>query len=258
MFDYQSTKKILDSKYEQYCQEEFILPDPIQIPHLFHKKEDIEIAAFLSATIAWGQRPVIIKNAKKLMGLLEYEPYNFILNHTVADTIGFAKFRHRTLISEDIVYFLTALKNIYTHHGGLEKVVLTGYREGGVKQALIHLNEVFFSWPHLKRTEKHLSNPLKNSAAKRLNMFLRWMVRTDKSGIDFGLWTEISPGSLMLPLDVHTATQATKLGLLTRKTRDWPAVEEVTANLRLFDPADPVKYDFALFGMGVFRDEEVY
>ncbi len=258
MADFEFIKNLLDSKYNHYCHEDFILLDPIQVPHYFNSKEDIEIAGFLAATIAWGQRPVIIKNAKKLMSLMEYEPYEFILNHTEADLLAFKNFRHRTFLSDDVVFFIQSLRNIYQNYGGLESVFNEGYRTGGVKQAIIHLNQIFFSIPHPGRTEKHLSNPAKNSAAKRLNMFLRWMVRKDNSGIDFGLWKNINPAHLMLPLDVHTATQARQLGLLTRKTNDWLAVEEITSQLRIFDPADPIKYDFALFGMGVFKNQEVY
>lgn len=246
-------KILLDKKYHKYCNEEFIALDPVQIPHYFSQKEDIEIAGFLSASIAWGQRPVILKNAKKLMQLMEFEPYDFILNHTAADRIGFHDFRHRTMLSEDILFFLESLQNIYKNHGGLEEVFNRGYRKSNVKGAIIELHSVFFEIDHPKRTRKHISNPAINSAAKRLNMFLRWMVRKDPSGIDFGIWKQISTADLMLPLDVHTAKNARQLSLLKRKSNDWKAVEEVTENLRKFDPLDPVKYDFALFGMGIFE-----
>lgn len=247
-----SIKSLLDKKYEEYSNEEFIALDPVQIPHYFHKKEDIEIAGFLTASIAWGQRPVILKNAKHLMQIMEYDPYHFIINHGPADRIGFSDFRHRTFLREDILFFLESLQNIYQHHGGLEEVMLKGYQSGGIKEAIGYLNKVFFSIEHPQRTRKHISNPHKNSAAKRLNMYLRWMVRQDQSGIDFGIWKQISPADLMLPLDVHTARNARQLGLLERKTNDWKAVEEVTRHLKDFDPIDPIKYDFALFGMGVY------
>jgi len=249
-----SVKNLLDTKYAEYCTEEFIELDPIQIPHYFTKKEDIEIAGFLSASIAWGQRPVILRNAKMLMKLMEFDPHDFILNHNSADLIAFNHFRHRTMLSEDIKFFLSSLQNIYKYYGGLEEVINTGFQDGGIKQALIHLHEVFFSIDHPERTRKHLSNPAKNSASKRLNMFLRWMVRTDSSGIDFGIWNKIPKSSLLLPLDVHTARNARTLGLLQRKSNDWKAVEEVSAYLRKFDSLDPIKYDFALFGMGVYDD----
>lgn len=249
-------KKLLDSKYEAYCNEEFITLDPIQIPHYFSKKEDIEIAGFLAASIAWGQRPTILKNAKKLMQIMEFEPHYFILNHSPADRVGFSDFRHRTMLPEDILFFIESLQNIYQNHGGLEAVINKGYKIGGIKKGLSELNEVFFSIEHPLRTRKHLSNPDKNSASKKLNMFLRWMVRQDQSGIDFGIWKQISTADLMLPLDVHTARNARELGLLLRKSNDWKAVEEVTRNLQKLDPLDPIKYDFALFGMGVFEKDQ--
>jgi len=245
-------KKLLDEKYAQYCNEEFIALDPVQIPHYFNKKEDIEIAGFLSASIAWGQRPVILRNAKTLMNIMEFDPYYFIMHHSPADLLAFENFRHRTMLSEDIKFFMRALQNIYQNHGGLENVFNRGYLKGGLKQALIELNQVFFSIDHPKRTRKHISNPAKNSAAKRLNMFLRWMVREDQSGIDFGIWKKIPASDLMLPLDVHTARNARELGLLKRKSNDWKAVIEVSDHLRQLDPKDPIKYDFALFGMGIY------
>lgn len=255
MAELNQIKKILDNKYEAYCNEEFIALDPVQIPHYFSKKEDIEIAGFLSAAIAWGQRPVILRNAKKLMQIMEFEPHYFIVNHSPADRIGFSNFRHRTMLSEDILFFIESLQNIYKNHNGLEEVINTGYQQGGIKKALSHLSQVFFSINHPSRTQKHLSNPDKNSASKRLNMFLRWMVRKDQSGIDFGIWKKISKADLMLPLDVHTARNARQLGLLSRKSNDWKAVEEVSSNLKKLDPLDPIKYDFALFGMGVFEKD---
>lgn len=253
MEDQNGLENLLNKKYEKYCSEEFIALDPVQIPHFFSKKEDIEIAGFLSASIAWGQRPVILKNAKKLMQLMEFDPYSFVVNHSPADRIGFNDFRHRTMMSIDILFFLKSLQHIYKNHGGLEEVFTKGYKAGGIKQAIIEFHKVFFEIEHPERTRKHISNPAQNSAAKRLNMFLRWMVRKDASGIDFGIWKNISTADLMLPLDVHTAKNARLLGLLKRKSNDWRAVEEVTTSLKQFDPLDPVKYDFVLFGMGVFE-----
>ena len=248
-----AVKILLDKKYEQYSNEDFIALDPIQIPHYFNRKEDIEIAGFLTAAIAWGQRPVILKNAKKIMQLMEFQPHDFICNHSPADRIAFGDFRHRTMLSEDLLFFIKSLQNIYLHHGGLEEVFLNGYQKGGMKEALIYLHQVFFSIDHPQRTRKHISNPAKKSAAKRLNMYLRWMVREDGTGIDFGIWKKISPSDLYLPLDVHTARNARQLGILSRKSNDWKAVEEVTQHLKKFDPMDPIKYDFSLFGMGVYK-----
>lgn len=253
MKDLKRIKTLLDKKYAAYCNEEFVALDPVQIPHFFTKKEDIEIAGFLSASIAWGQRPVILKNAKHLMQLMEYEPYDFIMNHRPADRIGFSNFRHRTMLPADILFFLTSLQNIYRTHKGLEKVFTTAYKNKGIKHAITQFHATFFEIDHPHRTRKHIANPAQNSAAKRINMFLRWMVRKDASGIDFGIWKKIAASDLMLPLDVHTAKYARKLGILDRKYNDWPAVEEVTSNLRKIDPDDPVKYDFALFGMGAFE-----
>ncbi len=229
---------------------EFIENDPIQIPHLFSEKEDIEIAGFLSASLAWGQRPVIIRNAKRLMEIMDFEPADFVRNCTDSDLQAFHLFKHRTIQSVDIQFFIKSLQNIYLKHGGLEKVFEKGFKTDA-KTALIQFNSIFNSTSHLLRSEKHVSNPAKNSAAKRLNMFLRWMVRSDDNGVDFGLWKSISPSQLVLPLDVHTGRISRELGLLSRKQNDWKAVEEVTQNLRFFDSSDPIKYDFALFGYGI-------
>lgn len=246
-------KSLLEKKYLEYATEEFIALDPVQIPHYFSKKEDIEIAGFLAASIAWGQRPVILKNAKTILSFMDYDPHQFILHHTNADLIVFNNFRHRTMLAEDIKFFITSLKNIYQNHGGLEQVFINGFKKGSVKESINELNSVFFSIEHPNRTRKHISNPAKNSAAKRLNMFLRWMVRQDHSSIDFGVWKTIPSSQLMIPLDVHTARNARHLGLLHRKSNDWKAVEELTHNLRYFDANDPVKYDYALFGMGIYN-----
>lgn len=245
----------LESNYLKYNRFEFIENDPIQIPHRFDQKEDIEIAAFLSASIAWGQRPIIVRNANRLMELMEYAPADFVRNCTDKDLIIFESFKHRTFQSIDIQFFIKSLQNIYLNHGGMENVFSEGFKIDA-QSALIAFNALFYQTSHQKRSEKHLSNPAKNSAAKRLNMFLRWMIRHDKSGVDFGLWKSISPAQLMLPLDVHTARIGRGIGLLARKQNDWHAVEEITAALRLFDPDDPIKYDFALFGFGVNEKNE--
>ncbi|MFC2080429.1 TIGR02757 family protein [Bacteroidota bacterium] len=247
-------KEFLDEKVVQYNNVAFISSDPIQVPHRFTKKEDIEIAAFLSAMIAWGQRPTIIRNANRMVELMEGCPADFILQFEEEDLNPFMEFVHRTFNGYDFIYFLKALRNIYTNHGGLEEVFVKGFRqEDSIYGALKFFRKVFFEKVEAGRTGKHVSDVATNSSAKRLNMFLRWMVRQDKTGVDFGLWKKIPPSALMIPLDVHTGNTARKLGLLTRRQNDWKAVEELTSVLRTFDINDPVKYDFALFGLGVFE-----
>jgi uncharacterized protein (TIGR02757 family) len=247
-------KEFLEEKYDLYNRESFIESDPIQIPKLFSRKEDIEIAAFLSASIAWGQRPTIIRNANRLMEFMNQQPYEFLMNSNEANWEVFKEFKHRTFNGNDCIFFLKSLRNIYQNHGGLETVFARGFKQGGnIKSALAYFREVFFEPEHLARTQKHISNVLKKSSAKRLNMYLRWMVRNDERGVDFGLWKGIESKELFLPLDVHTGNVGRKLGLLYRKQSDWPAVEEITLNLRKFDPLDPVKYDYALFGLGIFE-----
>ncbi len=246
--DIEDLKGFLDSRVKLYNQPEFILKDPISIPHLFSKKEDIEIAGLLSATIAWGNRTMILRNANRLMEMMDFAPHDFILNFNAADLRPFEKFVHRTFNTVDLEYFLWSLKNIYQKHGGLEQVFKT---EAGIKEAILNFRNVFFELDFPSRTSKHIANPAKNSSAKRLNMFLRWMVRKDDKGVDFGIWESIDPCLLMCPLDVHSGRIARQLGILQRKQDDWKAVEELTHNLQKFDPNDPVKYDFALFGLGV-------
>lgn len=245
-------KSFLDEKYDLYNRETFIETDPIQIPKAFSKKEDIEIAGFLASTIAWGQRPTIIKNAKKLMQWMDEAPHDFVMNAQASDLEIFAEFKHRTFNGEDAIFFMQSLQNIYKNHGGLENV-FSKQNNGDAKDSIANFREIFFSIDHPQRTEKHVSNVLKKSSAKRLNMFLRWMVRNDKRSVDFGIWEKISPADLYLPLDVHTGRVGRKLGLLNRKQDDWPAVNEITNFLRQLDPNDPVKYDFALFGLGIFE-----
>src|ERR1051326_4114900 len=240
-------KEFLGEKCELYNRPAFIESDPVSIPHLFTKKEDIEISGFLAATIAWGQRPTIIKNATRLVQWMDMSPHDFILNATEKDLAPFKKFVHRTFNGSDCIFFMRALKNIYTKRGGMENA----FRGRDAKEAIAGFRKIFFSIKHPSRTLKHVSDPAAGSSAKRLNMFLRWMVRNDKRGVDFGTWNNLSPAQLMCPLDVHSGNVARKLGLLTRKQNDWKAVEELTANLRELDPSDPVKYDIALFGLGV-------
>jgi len=243
----------LEEKYHRYCTLEFIETDPIQIPHLFKRKEDVEIAGFLAASIAWGQRKTIIANAKRLMNLMDDAPYDFIMYATPNELQRLNKFVHRTFQPDDCLFFISSLRNIYTNCGGLHGVFGEGYRKtGSIFGTLIHFRRVFMETSHLQRSEKHVPNVQRGASAKRLNMFLRWMVR-GSDGIDFGLWKNIPTSALMMPLDVHTGNVGRRLELLTRKANDWKAVEELTANLRKFDPDDPVKYDFALFGLGVFE-----
>ena len=246
-------KEFLDEKVLKYNQPFFIETDPIQVPKNFSGKENIEIAAFLTATIAWGNRLSIIKNATKLMILMENQPHDFVLNASSSDLKNLENFVHRTFNGADTVYFIRSLKNIYQSHKGLQAVFENGFNENdGVKSALTGFYNTFFE-TNGERSRKHISNVEKGASAKRLNMFLRWMVRQDKNKVDFGLWNGIPQSALMLPLDVHTGNVARKLGLFQRKSNDWKAVEEVTNALRNFDPTDPIKYDFALFGLGAFE-----
>lgn len=246
-------KSFLDEKALKYNQPFFIETDPIQVPKNFSEKENIEIAAFLTATISWGNRLSIIKNAIKLTALMDNQPHKFVLNASNDELKSLERFVHRTFNGNDCRFFILSLKNIYQNHGGLQAVFETGFKkENSVKSSLKEFYNVFFEIGG-ERSRKHVSNVEKGASAKRLNMFLRWMVRNDKCGVDFGLWNGIPQSALMLPLDVHTGNVARKLGLLQRKANDWKAVEEVTQKLRNFDPEDPVKYDFALFGLGVFE-----
>lgn len=246
-------KEFLDSKVEQYNNPKFIESDPIQIPHQFNKKEDIEIAGFLTATIAWGNRKSIINNAKRLMLLLDSSPHDFIVNHQETDLEKLLPFVHRTFNGHDCIQFIKSLQHIYSNHDGLEAVFLKHSEATSLQNSIHHFKQYFFEVDHLQRTQKHVGDPLKNSAAKRINMFLRWMVRNDSYGVDFGIWKSLSPAQLSCPLDVHSGNVARKLGLLNRKQNDAKALSELDTNLRKLDDKDPVKYDFALFGLGVFE-----
>ncbi len=243
----------LNERYYKYNNTSFIENDPICIPHLFTKKEDIEIAAFLAATIAWGNRKSILNNGNKLMQYMDFSPHQFILNHSKNDLKPFQNFVHRTFNGIDCLFFIKALNTIYTKHNGLE-AAFNHNTPTNLKQNITHFRNLFLQPKHLHRTEKHISNPDKKSSAKRLCMFLRWMVRTDNIGVDFGIWKTISPAELHLPLDVHTGNVSRKLKLLTRSQNDWQAVEEITSVLKTFDANDPIKYDFALFGIGVNKE----
>ena len=246
-------KEFLDEKVTIYNHPNFIESDPIQIPHLFTLKEDIEIAGFLVATIAWGNRKSIINNGHRLVEIMGNSPYDFVMNYSEKNSGSLAPFVHRTFNNEDLHYFIKALQNIYKNHGGLENIFSKFSEKNSMQPAIHHFKNTFFELTHLSRTQKHVSDPIKNSAAKRLNMFLRWMVRNDSAGVDFGIWKTVSPSQLSCPLDVHSGNVARKLNLLNRKQNDSKALRELDASLRKLDRTDPVKYDFALFGLGVFE-----
>ena len=243
-------KEFLDEKVKEYNNPKFIESDPIQIPHQYSLKEDIEIAGFLTATISWGNRKMIIRNAQNMMNLLGNSPYDFVMQkkHNHID-----KYVHRTFNEIDLNYFIRALHNIYTKHKGLEYIFSTHVGSDNLQNSIHEFKRVFFEIEHPARTQKHISDPVKGSAAKRINMFLRWMIRKDNAGVDFGIWDSISPSSLSCPLDVHSGNVARKLGLLTRKQNDAKALSELDSSLRAMDSNDPIKYDFALFGLGVFE-----
>lgn len=246
-------KAFLNEKVELYNNPDFIESDPIQIPHAFSIKEDIEISGFLSSIIAWGNRKMIINNSKKMMELMGNSPYDFIMTHQDYQLERLENFVHRTFNGQDFISFIKALQNIYINHSGLETVFLKNQKGDSMQESIHEFKKIFFEIEHLQRTQKHISDPLNNSAAKRINMFLRWMVRQDKKGVDFGIWKTISPSALSCPLDVHSGNVARKLGLLHRKQNDAKALAELDLQLRKLDSSDPVKYDFALFGLGVFE-----
>ena len=246
-------KDFLDEKSFQYNQKTFIESDPIQIPHQFEKKEDIEIASFLTSIIAWGQRKTIIKNGYKMMEVLENSPHDYILNASEKE-IEKAHIIHRTFNPIDFRYFIKTLKRIYLDYGNLENLFCNSDNKKNMHISIHNFKTIFFQNEFPKRSTKHISDPFKGSACKRINMFLRWMVRVDDKGVDFGIWKKISPSILSCPLDVHSGNVARKLKLLLRTQNDHKAVLELDQKLRTLDPKDPVKYDFALFGLGVFED----
>ena len=246
-------KDFLDEKVLQYNTLDFIESDPVQIPHLFSLKEDIEIAGFLSDTIAWGNRKMIVNNSHRMMDLMGNAPFDFVMSHTENDLERLETFVHRTFNGIDFASFIRSLQHIYTNHGGLEAVFSKHQETNSMQKSIHEFKKVFFEIPHQYRTQKHISDPLNNSAAKRINMYLRWMIRQDNKGVDLGIWKSISPASLSCPLDVHSGNVARKLGVLTRKQNDGKALSELDLKLREFDAKDPVKYDFALFGLGVFE-----
>lgn len=247
-------KKFLDKKVDEYNQPSFIINDPLCIPHLFSKKQDIEIAGFFAAIFAWGNRTTIINKSKELLQLLHNAPYDFCIGHTNKDLKKLQSFKHRTFNATDLLYFIEFLKQHYTAHTSLENAFTKsmGKNDTTVENGLAGFYNYFFSLEDIpQRTKKHIASPLKKSSCKRLNMFLRWMVRNDNKGVDFGIWKTIKPSQLLCPVDVHVGRIAKRLNLLQRKQADWEAVIELTQYLRTLDKDDPVKYDFALFGIGV-------
>ncbi|MCW1952548.1 MAG: TIGR02757 family protein [Flavobacteriia bacterium] len=246
-------RDFLNQKVEQYNGLDFIETDPVQIPHMFQGKEDQEISGFLTATISWGNRKSILTNAHKLMDLMDQSPHDFVMNHHKKDLNPLESFVHRTFNGSDLQYFIKSLQNIYNHHNGLEALFAKNLSKHSTQPAISAFKNTFFELPHPSRTTKHISDPLKNSAAKRINMWLRWNCRQDPMGVDLGIWKSISPALLSCPLDVHSGNVARKLGLIKRKPNDAKALAELDISLRKLDPKDPVKYDFALFGLGVFE-----
>ncbi len=247
-------KEFLDQKADLYNTTAFIETDPIQVPHQYHDPRDIEISAFLTATIAWGQKTTIIGNSRRLMSMMPGGPYHFVTTAGKAELERFLPFVHRTFNGLDCIYFLKSLKRIYEQHGGLREVFETSFATTGeLSSSIIHFRELFLGYAEAGRTKKHVADISRGASGKRINMFLRWMVRSDDPGVDFGIWSGIPMRALYIPLDVHTGNVARKLGLLQRKQNDWKAVTELTSILREFDSVDPVRYDYALFGLGSFE-----
>lgn len=248
----ENLKIFLDSKVAQYNRPDFIKNDPVSIPHMFTKKEDIEIMGFWAATLAWGQRVTIINKCKELITLMDGAPYDFIINHEEPDLKKLLHFKHRTFNDIDTLYFISFFRYHYSKHNSLEDAFMPPGPLKEVEESLNHFRSYFFSLPdYPHRTKKHVSSPSQKSTCKRLNMFLRWMVRKDNCGVDFGIWNKLKPSDLIMPCDLHVDRVARKLNLITRKQTDWQTAVELTERLREFDPLDPVKYDFALFGLGI-------
>ncbi len=249
-------KDFLDKKVDAYNQPFFIKNDPVCIPHSFTKKQDIEIAGFFAAIFAWGSRTTIIKKSRELMQLMDNAPHDFCTNHADNDLRGLLFFKHRTFTPTDLLYFVSFFKAHYQSHLSLESAFTMGMgkTDENVENALDGFYRYFFSLDHVpKRTLKHIASPQRKSACKRINMFLRWMVRSDNNGVDLGLWKNISPAQLVIPLDLHVARVARQFNLLERKTNDWEAALELTSALKEMNPRDPCRYDFALFGLGVLE-----
>ncbi|MBN7815952.1 TIGR02757 family protein [Algoriphagus pacificus] len=247
-------KDFLDEKVNQYNQPGFIPNDPISIPHRFSKKEDIEITGFFASILAWGQRKTIINKCLELFQMMDNAPYDFLINHQEADLKPFLDFKHRTFNDIDTLYFIHFLGWFYKNHSSLEEAFLLGWNhnENAMESMLKSFHDFFFHLPDSpSRTRKHIATPARKAACKRINMYLRWMVRQDDKGVDFGIWKKIKPSQLICPCDLHVDRVGRKLGLITRKQTDWLTAIELTDRLREFDPIDPVKYDFALFGLGI-------
>lgn len=245
-------KEMLDEMTDRFNRPGFIADDPVSIPHRFDKRQDIEIAGLFAAVLAWGQRGTIIKSCQRLMDMMGHAPYDFIKNHRPADLKHLETFVHRTFNATDLLYFVEFLKHHYRKHDSLENLFSVSPDDVTVEKGLINFQRAFFSLPdHPHRTRKHISTPERKSACKRINMYLRWMVRHDDRGVDFGLWTTIASRQLVCPCDLHVDRVARSLRLIRRKSLDWETALELTANLRKLDPNDPVRYDFALFGMGI-------
>jgi uncharacterized protein (TIGR02757 family) len=251
-FTREELKVFLDEKVERYNRPGFIENDPVCIPHSFTKKQDIEISGLFAAVLAWGQRVTIINKCRSLMAMMDNDPHQFILHHRERDLKPFLEFRHRTFNPTDTLYFIEVLRWFYQRHASLEDAFVTQKGEETTEQGLNRFREIFFhleSAPH--RTRKHIPSPEKKSTCKRLNMYLRWMVRHDNNGVDFGIWKKINTSQLVCPCDLHVERVARKLRFIKRKQTDWQTALELTAQLRKLDPVDPVKYDFALFGLGI-------
>ena len=247
-------QEFFNRKVAEYNQPSFIAPDPISIPHRFSRQQDIEISGFFAAIFAWGNRTIIINKATELMKLMDDAPYDFVINHKAKDLKAFLDFKHRTFNTTDLLYFIAFLRYHYEHADSLELAFSQWLdkKDKNVQPALTGFHNYFFSLPDAPpRTKKHVSTPYRQSSCKRLNMFLRWMVRKDDRGVDFGIWKEIQPSQLVCPIDVHVARVARRFGLIQRKQTDWQTALELTAHLKKFDRHDPAKYDFALFGLGV-------
>ena len=246
-------KPLLDEKVRLYNQPSFILGDPICIPHSFSKKQDIEIAGLFAAVLAWGNRTTIINNCRKLMQWMDNAPHQFILHHKETDLKPFIHFVHRTFNATDLLYFISFLQYHYINNDSLEDAFVSGklYKHENVEEALIHFHNYFFSIEHPERTKKHISTPERKSACKRINMYLRWMVRKDKHGVDFGIWKKIGPNQLVCPLDVHVARVAYRLELTDNDKSNWQNALRLTEQLKQLNPKDPAKYDYALFGLGM-------
>jgi len=250
----QELKAFLDAKHDEFNVPTFIEPDPISIPHRYTRKEDIEIAGLLTAIISWGRRDLIIRGASQMMSILWDAPYDFVMQAEEEEIKRMQDFVYRTFQGVDGYYIVKGLRKVYQEMGGLEEVMRLSEGATDTQAGVMQLREAIGSVEGFpKRTYKHLSNPAKGSSAKRINMFLRWMVRKDRRGVDFGIWNNMRPDQLICPLDFHTGNVGRKLGMITRKSNDWKAALQLTEGLRKLDPHDPVKYDFSLFGLGIYE-----